>query len=1305
MIYIYPPGTRDLSKGGIPLPEAKNDKITEVLNGRYDLEFDYPVDGTVDLKHELEDFSIIGADTARYGVQPFVVTRPVKGEGHYHIEAKHVFFLLEIFSAGRIHVHSRVSSFMRDFQTYIDNPKVFSFASDIDRRIFFKYDGGSAMDALAGGEESILGLSRGELERDGYYVGIKDKLGEDTEYLLAERKNIKDTAIVKDYTQIVTRLNIRKKIDHAKFIPKENGKGRLATAHPKEGGTNLRVRYFDGTTGELIKNGEGTFQVFDGNGYSVLGGMQTGSIGSIGRWNEKKAKYEESLKKEKERKTDLAERQKNNKERLAKQQKDLSAAQTKYNGKKTESNKKSVESKQKAIENTKKSIANTDEQIKKNQEKINEYEKLIKDIPTVILGERLLEKALPKGEYFIRMVKPAEGYKQNKDVKRFIVDGTKEVVINFNSNPETYDEDDTIWTSVCVESPIVNEYPYVFSQDVELDDEDLEVWDKDQPWILNQGATRQNLFNWGYEEFLLTRMDLPLETLSFTAGSEVIESGLGLGDRAVVHFSDYDLYKDLPVTEIEYSPMQRKYLRLSFGDNEESPFSSMARSFNSKISKTGSDLRRNIRESKKEAYESAREHADAVWRQTADRISLAELEAYFDSEYIKSKLMEYVNQVGEENISLTYAEIIHMHAKREELEALYGTLEERNQANKDAIDATKKAFEEAEARHQENLNEAKALSETAKQEAERAKSEAERAKTEAGRIAREEVQGSIDRLREESQNWDLTGDGRNYFSVQFVSDYYAEFNLYTEDTEETSYTISQGIDAYGKRPDVEVYGYANTRITTTSLRRLGAISQSPLTFKLRPGDNTVVLQLSDEYLQALKDGSARLMINRGPKALPWQPHYLDVEAGMYDSQAELRTSLDSIRGQVVSLEGSMSTFEERADSISSQVANLNGDVSSYKQAVDGFKTQVINLEGQVSDYEQSVQGFKTQVANLQGDVSSYEQSVQGFKSQVANLNGDVTRYKQSVDGFRTDVSNLEGKYSSFNQSINEINLSVGNLERNFSSLKLTVDGLKSDVGGPDYSTSINQLNNRITMLVQGKGTEANTFINMLEHNIKLSAENIDLEGYVTFSQMNDKMQSTKNEINRTQIHGSRIITGTISADRIATGYLTAGIKETDRRSGYYTRANTWIDLNTGQFSFMNGAFMHKDNGQADRGEIWCTSSFAITFPSYASLRMFEFNAGGLYAYSYDARTNTHRRVGNIRGEGKHLAISSRFGGGGIILKDSGDQNRVLISNNIKNNFGILGLPYSYQVYIIGDLMVTGDIHAGKSISGNRANGM
>ena len=556
MIYLYPPGTKDISKGGHLIYGARNDILFESLNGRYDLRFDISVEDYKKQMPDIKEFSIIGCRTPRREKEKFYVTNITKGERFVTVEAKHIFFTLGFHKVSQIWNYGRPQSILDRFQATC-TAREFTFSSDISRMVTVIHEhGGNALTILADGEESILGKSRGELERINESVAIKQRIGKASNYLLAKRKNINDFSLVKDAEGLVTRLNIKKAIDPATFIPKPNGQGKVNPNNPyPETGQmgHVYIRLYDGGNNALIDHSEGRFDIYDMNGYKVAGGMETGSKRSIVTWNERKKTYQDRIASETQRLADLAQRKTELEQRLADQREKLQEAQSAVAGAKNpETAQRRVKSAQNSIENTIKQQANNDEYTRKAQANLKENQDLLAKVPTVILGGRRILNLLTPGEYIMVQTKAPDDYIATVKPKKFTIVHGQDTYIDWYNNHKDRPEDQTEWLYATVNSPLINEYPYVFEKDIELRDEEFK--------------TKEDLIRYGDEYFTSERPDLPMETLTFTATSEVVNSGLGLGDSAVILYEDYGLYKDLPLVEYEFSPIQNRYRKVTFGE-------------------------------------------------------------------------------------------------------------------------------------------------------------------------------------------------------------------------------------------------------------------------------------------------------------------------------------------------------------------------------------------------------------------------------------------------------------------------------------------------------------------------------------------------------------------------------------------------------------------------------------------------------------------------------------------------------------------------------------------------------------------
>ena len=141
-----------------------------------------------------------------------------------------------------------------------------------------------------------------------------------------------------------------------------------------------------------------------------------------------------------------------------------------------------------------------------------------------------------------------------------------------------------------------------------------------------------------------------------------------------------------------------------------------------------------------------------------------------------------------------------------------------------------------------------------------------------------------------------------------------------------------------------------------------------------------------------------------------------------------------------------------------------------------------------------------------------------------------------------DTSNVNGaELSRFVSSVTEpVYARIEDSEGSIASLALTAAGLTSRLNDAEGNLStLTQTANRINWLV-ASGTSASNFT-MTDRAISLIADNIQLDGYVTFTDLSTS--------GRTSISGDNIVTGTINAIDVkgcryysadGTGYLSVG---------------------------------------------------------------------------------------------------------------------------------------------------------------------
>ena len=181
------------------------------------------------------------------------------------------------------------------------------------------------------------------------------------------------------------------------------------------------------------------------------------------------------------------------------------------------------------------------------------------------------------------------------------------------------------------------------------------------------------------------------------------------------------------------------------------------------------------------------------------------------------------------------------------------------------------------------------------------------------------------------------------------------------------------------------------------------------------------------------------------------------------------------------LEGIRQEFRAANGRMESIIQSVEGDLSELTQTVSGFDLRIQNAEDSVAELSLTVGGFDTRISNAEGSVSELSQTVGGFDTRITNAEGAVSELSQTVSGFSARISDAEGNASEALQTADKINWIV-----------------KS-------------------------GTSASNFT-LTDRAISLVADNIDLDGYVTFTNLKTSGQ--------TVINAGNITTGTIDASRV-----------------------------------------------------------------------------------------------------------------------------------------------------------------------------
>ncbi|KEH89546.1 endopeptidase [Clostridium novyi A str. 4540] len=185
---------------------------------------------------------------------------------------------------------------------------------------------------------------------------------------------------------------------------------------------------------------------------------------------------------------------------------------------------------------------------------------------------------------------------------------------------------------------------------------------------------------------------------------------------------------------------------------------------------------------------------------------------------------------------------------------------------------------------------------------------------------------------------------------------------------------------------------------------------------------------------------------------------------------------------------------------------LEIELGSFKESLaDDFQ----ELSNSIDEVKESLENTKKQFN------SKIEQQDDRITLTVEEINKTNTKIEQTANSITLEVNNKIDKCNS-------------KIEQTEKSITSTVNGQIRDVDGKikDCNTKIEQNADSINLVVDGGEINGNALvsaINMSDKKIGMRALNIDLDGYVTFRNL---------ERGETTIDGSCIKTGTIDADEI-----------------------------------------------------------------------------------------------------------------------------------------------------------------------------
>jgi hypothetical protein len=329
-------------------------------------------------------------------------------------------------------------------------------------------------------------------------------------------------------------------------------------------------------------------------------------------------------------------------------------------------------------------------------------------------------------------------------------------------------------------------------------------------------------------------------------------------------------------------------------------------------------------------------------------------------------------------------------------------------------------------------------------------------------------------------------------------------------------------------------------------------------------DGTVVAEDADLQVQSslIEMNTKRIEVAEGEIKANYASFKVDaaqirstVEERVRGLGSSITQTASQIRAEVHAANSQIySTITQTASSIRSEVANsISGVQSSITQTASSIRSEVSASNSRIyTTISQTATGIRTDVNNsIAGVNSSISQTAWSIRSEVAAANSTIySTITQTAGSIRSEVASANSAvYSTITQTASSIRSEVAN----------TASGLQS---------SITQNANKIALVVEDDGAGGNRIktasivagINAQTGSyVKISADTINLSGYVTASQLNAQKARIDNLISGdTTATWLKAVNGNISS-------MTIGNNLSFKSHGVYWQA---VTINGTNYHFM-----------------------------------------------------------------------------------------------------------------------------------------
>ena len=396
-----------------------------------------------------------------------------------------------------------------------------------------------------------------------------------------------------------------------------------------------------------------------------------------------------------------------------------------------------------------------------------------------------------------------------------------------------------------------------------------------------------------------------------------------------------------------------------------------------------------------------------------------------------------------------------------------------------------------------------------------------------------------------------------------------------------------------------------------------------------------------------------------------------------------------------------------------------GDVAtSWSKNPNDFENNLNIVQQEQSELKQTVNSINAKITKTQNDLKQYS----NLSQKVDSMSSTVAQ----IESLKLSHAKLEQKVNSIQSSVTEISkttTNVSTLTQKVDSLTSTVASINNGLDGK-IGSIIDQKKSTIVLGIGNiTGLQKNldslqSSITVNEKSITAKADKVDLQGKVSFSDLNNEK---KDRDSFTFIDGGKIMTDTITAlqikseaimtshlyvnsamisklntdnllakeilvDNIFAEYIeTFDISANRIKTGVISAKNgvSRINLNDGTFDFYNGSLTidetYKDpNTGIHRARLHTQSTFRV---SYAGRPKVELNSGGI-VFFHDGSAQDTPPCGQIRGNST----------GRLEILATGPNERF---GSIRAEIGSGKSGFAMRVY--GSLRIKGNLQVDKSI--------